>query len=262
MIHITQIMIADSDTEFTHLLCQALRAVEGFAVSGIYQTATGLENIVLETNPDILLLDLMLPDALTALREMSELSERQRPCIFALSSFVSTELSAECDRLGVNFFLRKPISISSLIDVLSRYGAEARLSACHTNDAPTEYDIIMQIRHLLGNLQFPAHVMGYRYLRDSILMTIEDPAVADSVTKHLYPAIAKKYGTTWTSVERDMRNAVSIAWERCGSGFPGYSFSRRPANRELILTLADRIRYELHLDLCADIPSPHSDGFN
>ena len=172
MIHITQIMIADSDTEFTHLLCQALRAVEGFAVSGIYQTATGLENIVLETNPDILLLDLMLPDALTALREMSELSERQRPCIFALSSFVSTELSAECDRLGVNFFLRKPVSISSLIDVLSRYGAEARLSACHTNDAPTEYDIIMQIRHLLGNLQFPAHVMGYRYLRDSILMTI------------------------------------------------------------------------------------------
>lgn len=262
MIHITQVMIADGDTEFTHLLCRALRAAEGFAVSGIYQTATGLENIVRETNPDVLLLDLMLPDALTALRELDGLSERQRPCIFVLSSFVSAEISAECDRLGINFFLRKPVSIASLIDILSRYGAAVRLSAPHASEASTQYDIVLQIRHLLGDLQFPAHVMGYRYLRDSILMTIEDPSVADSVTKLLYPAIAKKYNTTWTSVERDMRNAVSIAWNRCGSSFPGYSFSRRPANRELILTLADRIRYELHLDLCADVPSPHDGIFS
>ena len=94
MIHITQIMIADSDTEFTHLLCQALRAVEGFAVSGIYQTATGLENIVLETNPDILLLDLMLPDALTALREMrssrKSFSARSNACSAANSSARAT----------------------------------------------------------------------------------------------------------------------------------------------------------------------------
>ncbi len=260
MMHITQVMIADSDTEFTHLLCRALRATEGFAVSGSYQTATGLEAVVRDTNPDILLLDLMLPDAFTALRELNTRPERQRPCIFALSSFVSAELSAECDRLGVNFFLRKPVSISSLVDILSHYGTAARLSLSHSK-TPTQYDIVLQIRHLLNNLQFPAHVMGYRYLRDGILMTIEDPAVADSVTKLLYPAIAKKYSTTWTSVERDMRNAVSIAWKRCGDSFPGCNFSRRPANREFILTLADRIRYELHLDLCADVPSPHSDVF-
>ena len=191
--HITQIMIADSDTEFTHLLCRALRATEGFAVSGSYQTATGLEAVVRDTNPDILLLDLMLPDAFTALRELNTRPERQRPCIFALSSFVSAELSAECDRLGVNFFLRKPVSISSLVDILSHYGTAARLSLSHSK-TPTQYDIVLQIRHLLNNLQFPAHVMGYRYLRDGILMTIEDPAVADSVTKLLYTRVERREG--------------------------------------------------------------------
>ena len=88
--------------------------------------------------------------------------------------------------------------------------------------------------------------MGYRYVRDGILMTLEDPASADSVTKLLYPAIAKKHRVTWTSVERDIRNAVTLAWKRSGGHFPGFSATRRPTNREFILTIADHIRFELH----------------
>ena len=79
-------------------------------------------------------------------------------------------------------------------------------------------------------------------------MTLEDPSVADSVTNILYPAVARKYHTTWTSVERDIRNAVEIAWKRSGGRMAGFSSMRRPPNRELILTIADRVRYELHLD--------------
>lgn len=261
MIHITQVMIADCDTAFTHALCTSLHAAESFVVLGTYETAENLADRVCELHPDLLLIDPMLPDALTSLRELQQLSDRERPYIFVLSSFVSAELSAECDRLGVNFFLRKPVSVSSLIDILLRYGAASQLSVSHIQAVPTEYDILLQIRQVLGELRFPAHVMGYRYLRDSILLTIKDPSVADSVTKILYPSIARKYRTTWTSVERDMRNAVAIAWKRCGGFFHGYSFSRRPANRELILTLAERIRYDMHLDLCSDFSSPHSKVF-
>ena len=260
MIHIAQVLIADGDAEFANLLCQTLRKTRGFAVCGAVQTAGELEKLVQETNPDILLLDLMIPDADAALRRLHARAERQRPCIFVLSSLASAELSAECDRLGVSFFLRKPISISSLIDVLSFHSTAAFFSTPRTAQTPAQRDILLQIRYLLNSLQFPAHVMGYRYLRDSILMTLEDPAVSDSVTKLLYPAVARKYNTTWTSVERDMRNAVSIAWKRCGGRFPGYSFSRRPPNRELILTFAERVQHELRLDLCAGAPAPRGGG--
>ena len=170
MVNRQKILIVDDDENIAELLSLYLTK-ECFDTKMVYNGEDALREH--DTwHPNLILLDLMLPDALTALRELDGLSERQRPCIFVLSSFVSAEISAECDRLGINFFLRKPVSIASLIDILSRYGAAARLSAPHASEAPTQYDIVLQIRHLLGDLQFPAHVMGYRYLRDSILMTI------------------------------------------------------------------------------------------
>lgn len=244
---VTQVMIASEDSTFSQHLCAALTLSDGLSISGIYTSGTGLMDAICQKHPDVLLIDLMLPDvnALTILNELFHLPADQHPAIYVLSSFASPETVAECDRLGASFFLRKPVDISSLIDLMSRYGSPAR--CVRPSSGPSEHEIFMRITQILNSLQLPAHVAGYRFARECIFMTLKDPSMADSVTKILYPAVAKQYDTTWTSVERDIRNAIEIAWKRSDGNMPGFSTVRRPANREFILTIVDRVRFELHL---------------
>lgn len=205
--------------------------------------------MILQEQPDTLLIDLMLPggNALSVLKELKALPAEQCPVIFVISSFASSHTVAECDRLGVSFFLRKPIDLSSLVELIARYGSVPRRFSADRQQL-SAHDVSRRVTQIISSLHLPAHVAGYRYARECILMTLKDPSVADSVTKILYPAVARKYHTTWTSVERDIRNAVEIAWKRSGGRMAGFSSVRRPPNRELILTIADRVRYELHLD--------------
>ena len=245
---VTQVMIASEDSTFSQLLCAALPPSGGLSVSGVYTSGTGLVDAIRREHPDVLLIDLLLPgvNTLTILNELGQLPAGQQPAVYVLSSFASPETVAECDRLGVSFFLRKPVDIHSLIDLISRYGSTSRHAS--VDSRPSEHDISMRVTQIIGSMQLPAHVAGYRFVRECILMTLKDPSMADSVTKILYPAVAKRYDTTWTSVERDIRNAIEIAWKRSGGNMPGFSTIRRPANREFILTIADRVRFELHLE--------------
>lgn len=241
-----QIMIADEDCVFTQLVSTALCADSNVSVLPAWQTGIGLMEAIRQEKPDILLLDLMLPgvSGFSILYEVAALPADRRPSVFVVSPFASAETSAECERLGVSFFLRKPVDAASLASLM------LRCCTPHTHTADNvpaaKPNLSLHITRTLNTLSIPAHVMGYRYVRDGILMTLEDPASADSVTKLLYPAIAKKYRVTWTSVERDIRNAVTLAWNRSGGHFPGFSAARRPTNREFILTIADHIRFELH----------------
>lgn len=243
MLYTTQVMIADEDTLFTRQLCNTLEKFGRFSIVTTH-TGTGLLDAVCTNCPDVLIIDLMLPgvNTLTILHELKSLPKSQCPCIFVLSAFSSPEAATECNRLGAAFLLRKPISPSALVDLVQRYGR--RLLECK----PTQSELFRHITKLLEGLHFPMHVMGYDYLRESIYMALDDPSSVDSVTKILYPSIAKKYHVTWTSVERDIRNAVSLAWTRSDGHFPGFHFSSRPANREFISTVSERIRFDLRLD--------------
>ena len=252
----TQVMIASEDSTFSQRLCAALALSDGLSIAGVHTSGAGLMDAIRQKHPDVLLIDLILPgvNTLTILNELSQLPASQQPAIYVLSSFASSETVAECDRLGVSFFLRKPVDIPSLIDLISRYGSASCRARCGSQ--PSEHDIFKRITQIINSLQLPAHVAGYRFVRECILMTLKEPSMADSVTKILYPAVAKKYDTTWTSVERDIRNAIEIAWKRSDGKMPGFSTIRRPANREFILTIADRVRFELHLE------SEHSNSNN
>lgn len=249
MLSLTRIMIASDDSIFTRALSSAIESSAELSITGIYTSGDGLTDMILREQPDALLIDLMIPgnNALSVLKELHSLPAEQCPVIFVLSSFASTHTVAECDRLGVSFFLRKPIDLPALVELIMRYGCTPRRFSSDSRQ-PSVYDVSRRVTQIINSLHLPAHVAGYRYARECILMTLEDPSVAESVTKVLYPAVARKYHTTWTSVERDIRNAVEIAWKRSGGRMAGFSSVRRPPNRELILTIADRVRYELHLD--------------
>lgn len=248
MLSLTRILIASDDFSLTRSLSSAIEASAELSITGIYSSGNGLTDMILREQPDALLIDLMLPggNALSILKELKSLPADQCPVIFIVSSFASSHTVAECDRLGASFFLRKPIDLTSLVELILRYGCTPRRFS--SDSQPSAHDVSRRVTQIISSLQLPAHVAGYRYARECILMTLKDPSVAESVTKILYPAVARKYHTTWTSVERDIRNAVEIAWKRSGGRMAGFSSTRRPPNRELILTIADRVRYELHLD--------------
>ncbi len=249
MLHTVRILIADEDCEFTRSICKSLHPANHFSVVGICRTGDGLLEIIEQERPDVVILDLMLPGmgTLAILRELSKLPQEMRPTTFVVSAFSSLETAAECNRLGVNFFLRKPIEAASLTDLIARYAIPSAPYSAGSTAQPSSQYVSLYVKRLLGQYGIPVHVMGYRYLHDCIVLVLENPSAADSVTKILYPSIAKKHKTTWTSVERDIRNAISIAWERCDKTKPGFHASRHPTNREFILTAADRARYEMQL---------------
>ena len=249
MLHTTQIMIADEDSFFVESICHTLHQSGNFSIR---TTCTGIDvrDCLYSHCPDVLLIDMMIPDIniLTILNDLHVLPADQRPFIVVLSSFVSRETIAECTRLGINFFLRKPVDPEKLTDIILRYTTHSP-----SDSACDKQEIMLHISKILNQLQFPTHTMGYRYIKDSVWSILEQPLLAESVTKQLYPFIAKQYQVTWTSLERDIRNAVSIAWERCGGHFSGFYFPKRPANREFIFTLAERVTFDLHLDLSSGI---------
>lgn len=245
---VTQVMIASEDSTFSQHLCASLPLSDRLSISSVHHSGTGLIDVICQEHPDVLLIDLMLPgvNTLTILNELSQLPAMQQPTVYVLSSFASPETVAECDRLGVSFFLRKPIDITSLINLIIRYGNTSR--RIRVSSHPTEHELSARVTQIIASMQIPAHVAGYQFVRECILLTLKDPAMANSVTKILYPTVAKKYNTTWTSVERDIRNAIEIAWKRSDKKMPGFRSVHRPANREFILTIADRVRFELHLE--------------
>lgn len=240
-----RIMIADEDTLCTSLMCNALQSSNGLSITGVYRSCDQLLEVIQRDNPDILLIDPMLPggNALLLLHQLHQLPASQRPYVIATSSFASTEMFAECSRIGVSFFFRKPVNTDIIIKTIFN---------CIRNTPkqmwPTDHEIRRYITKILDSLQFPTHVLGYHYVRDSIMLALRNNTPNISVTKMIYPSVAKDNATNWTSVERDIRNGILIAWNRCDGHFPGFNSTRRPTNRAFISMVAERVRCDLQLD--------------
>ncbi|MDO4174000.1 MAG: sporulation initiation factor Spo0A C-terminal domain-containing protein [Eubacteriales bacterium] len=246
MLSVIQVMLASEDSTFSKLFFSTAQPAKGLSVIGMYPSGLGLMDAIRRDHPDVLLLDLMLPgvNAWTILHEINLLAPERRPAVYILSSFESSETIAECRRLGARFFLRKPVHMEQLTELIIRYG----VSQPHMQN-PSRHDIFVRVTQILQSLQVPAHVAGYGYVRECIMMVLDDASPGISVTKVLYPAVGNKNHASWTSVERDIRNAIELAWKRCNGYMPGFSAGRRPSNREFIFTIADRVRYETHIDL-------------
>ncbi len=241
-----RVMIADEDALFVRLMCDILHPSRGFSVTGVYRSCDRLLEAVQREHPDVLLLDPMLSgtNALVLLNQLNKLPVNQRPRIFVISSFASAEMAAECTRLGVSHFLRKPIHAETVVQLISSCITNSQA----TTHRPTDNEILRYITKILNDLQFPTHVLGYYYVRDCIMLTLRSGVPTPSVTKVVYPSVAKANSTTWTSVERDIRNGILIAWERCDENFPNFRFARRPTNRAFISAVAERTRCDLQLD--------------
>ena len=241
-----KIMLADADGEARSMLQDALEKTGRFAV--IASTGDGNEALRLagEAKPDILVLDLILP-GLDGLSVLSRLEGEQLPLVLVTSSFVTQEVAAQAGDLGASMFISKPYGEDAMVESLLRL-AEKADPRVH---APGLEELVTSIIHEVG---VPAHIKGYQYVREAIMITVENMDVINSVTKILYPEVAKRYHTTPSRVERAIRHAIEVAWDRGDletlQKFFGYSVSNakgKPTNSEFIAMISDRIRLKLKI---------------
>ena len=239
-----KIVLADASEEFRTMLADMIGEEADLAVCA--QTGSGEEllDLVAVHKPDVVVMDLMLTDmdGLEVLEEMGV----NRPKVLVLSAFANPALAAQVSQKGGNYCMLKPCRAQSVIErarLLIAAPAEGQIQ-----EETGVRDLERQVTAIIHEIGVPAHIKGYQYLREAIGLAVADMEVINAVTKVLDPAVAKKFGTTASRVERAIRHAIEVAWDRGDletlQKYFGYTVSNakgKPTNSEFIAMIADRI---------------------
>ncbi|MGI6028192.1 MAG: sporulation transcription factor Spo0A [Candidatus Heteroscillospira sp.] len=244
-----RVLIADSNEDFRTILTEIISDEEDMEVVASAGDGRQTIELVREHEPDVLLMELVLPklDGFGVLQQLAELDTK--PAVVVTSAFVTDSVMAKCSELGATLFLSKPCDTASILSRI-RLASDMRSHALtrgsgapELRNEPSLEAVVTEVIHEIG---VPAHIKGYQYLREAIILAINDMEVINAVTKVLYPAVAKKFGTTPSRVERAIRHAIEVAWDRGDletlQKFFGYTVSNikgKPTNSEFIAMIAD-----------------------
>ena len=251
MERVSTVFIADNTEEFTLALTGALQRSEGFQVIGTASDGEETIRSVRELRPDFLVLDLMLSkqDGFSVLKAIGNME--RKPIILATSAFVSDFVTAAASNLGVRYLMLKPCDITSLVDRMQEFrGGE--ILRLQTRRLPDKTSIETMVTGIIHEIGVPAHIKGYQYLREAIIIAVNDMDVINAITKVLYPQVAKTFQTTPSRVERAIRHAIEVAWDRGDldtlQRFFGYTVSNtkgKPTNSEFFALIADKLQLQL-----------------
>ena len=212
MEHATSILIADSSEEFCSSLTAQLQRTGGFQVVGTALDGEQAIRAVLEKKPDVLVLDLMLSkqDGISVLKAIANMD--RRPVTLATSGFITEYVANATANLGVRYLMLKPCDMTALVERLEEIrGGQNHRAPLRRTDKTSIETMVTGIIHEIG---VPAHIKGYQYLREAIIIAVNDMDVINAITKVLYPQVAKTFQTTPSRVERAIRHAIEVAWDR------------------------------------------------
>ncbi len=252
-----KILIADENAQTRHSTKDALSR-KGFR---FIEEATNGEEALVKINrihPDIVLADLWLSklDGIGLIKNSKGINfGSDFAPSFIIASMVSNQnVFVEATNAGATMCLLKPFDYTSLCEHIKTI-ARTRFQSLMGSEYPSKEDIETQVTKIIHQIGVPAHIKGYQYLRTAILMTISDSEIINSVTKILYPSVAKKYSTTSSRVERAIRHAIEVAWDRGDvdtlNSYFGYTIQNnrgKPTNSEFIAMIADsvRLKFKIH----------------
>ncbi len=247
----TTVFIADNSEEFCKQLTAALQKSQGFQVVGTANDGESTLRAVAERKPDVVVLDMMMPkrDGISILKTINAMEPR--PVTLATSAFITEYVAAAASDLGVRYLMLKPCDISALVERLEelRFSGSRRLVVPHKPEKTSIESMVTGIIHEIG---VPAHIKGYQYLREAIIIAVNDMDVINAITKVLYPQVAKTFQTTPSRVERAIRHAIEVAWDRGDldtlQRFFGYTVSNtkgKPTNSEFIALIADKLQLQM-----------------
>lgn len=262
------VVIVDDNPMILNTLDEVISSEAGLSVIGRADNGKDAIDMIKDTQPDVVLLDLVMPqmDGITVVENIKKkTSMLKNPAFIILSAVGGEQMTEEAFQAGANYFLMKPFDKDILVNKIRRIGKrpvrpvpgkvlEAPLKAATPEEAAMNREEYMKehletdITKMHHELGIPAHIKGYQYLRDAISMVVRDREMMEAVTKILYPEIAKKNYTSSSRVERAIRHAIEVAWGR-GSlevidELFGYTISTgkgKPTNSEFIALIADKI---------------------
>lgn len=243
------VMLADDNRSFCAELKEFWDMQENINVCGIMNNGEQVLEQLETLRPDIIVLDVVMPkvDGFGVLEAIRELPEQQRPQVVVLSGLMQEDIMRKSIELGAKYYMMKPIDFQVLTNrILSLMSAPVKAT---TGFSPMVRNLDIEVTRVIQQMGVPAHVKGYQYVRDAIILVVEEMNLLGAVTKELYPLIAEKYNTTASRVERAIRHAIELAWDRGNvdmmNKFFGYTVNMergKPTNSEFIAMVADRLR--------------------
>ncbi len=255
-----KILVCDENAMQRHTLIDKLHMV-GF--KNVTEASNGEEALqkISDTHPDIVITDIWLSklDGIGVLSQSKKLSYLPDlpPSFIVLSMISNPALFVEASNAGAEVCLMKPYDFDNLLGHITMIAKKrsSEQGASSSSDDTLPADIESHVTKIIHQIGVPAHIKGYQYLRTAILMTVRDSDIINSVTKVLYPSVAKKYQTTTSRVERAIRHAIEVAWDRGDidtlNSYFGYTIQNnrgKPTNSEFIAMIADNLRLKYKLN--------------
>ena len=257
-----KVCIIDDNRELVRLLDDYISSQEDMEVIGVAYNGKDCLNMLGNMERDVVLLDIIMPhlDGLAVLEKVRENSQGKIPNIIMLTAFGQEDVTKKAVELGASYFILKPFDMDHLGSTIRLVSGQPSSSNHTKSPFQNQYrssfenkprNLDASITSIIHEIGVPAHIKGYLYLREAISMVYNDIELLGSITKVLYPDIAKKYNTTASRVERAIRHAIEVAWSRGNiesiSTLFGYTVSMtkaKPTNSEFIAMVADKLRLE------------------
>ncbi len=252
-----KIVIADDTTELGLNCAKALKSY-GMDVSLCEKDGLMLLERTRSVKPDVVVADVFMPnlDILGVLNNLKNMNEKERPMVMAMSSFDNQRLEKETLDAGASYYFLKPFDINTMAErIIQLSGWRNEISPVVIKDnVVTDPELELMVTEIIHQIGVPAHIKGYHYLREAIILSIKNSEIINSVTKLLYPTVAKKHATTSSRVERAIRHAIEVAWDRGDidvlNSYFGYTIQNdrgKPTNSEFIAMISDKLRLKLKM---------------
>lgn len=257
------VAIADDNERMVAVLESVIHQDEELQLVGVARNGEDACRIVQEKTPDIVLLDIIMPklDGLTVLEKVGLDSKLQKkPEFIVISAIGQEKITEDAFMLGASYYIMKPFDHEMLLNRIRSLKENRQNKKLPLRKTPSsfearidyeEHNLETDVTNMIHEIGVPAHIKGYQYLRDAIMMAVEDMSMLNSITKILYPTIAKNHQTTPSRVERAIRHAIEVAWSRGKMDtideLFGYTVSvgkGKPTNSEFIALIADKIRLD------------------
>lgn len=246
-----RVVIADDNREFSEIMQEYLKQQPDIDLVGVAYNGEEVLALVNEEKPDIVVLDIIMPhlDGIGVLEKLNNIQLR-RPKVIMLTAFGQENITQRVVELGADYYVLKPFNMDVLINRIRQ------LFNNQTSQRPTSSvkvkTLDVEVTNIIREIGIPAHIKGYQYLRDAIMMIVHEMELLGAVTKVLYPMIADKYVTTPSRVERAIRHAIEVAWNRGNmemiNRLFGYTVKidkGKPTNSEFMAMIADKLRMEI-----------------
>lgn len=250
-----KVLISEDNREFSAMCTAALNS-NGYETVIVPRDGARVLETIKQVSPAVVLMDVFMPklDGLAVMKAVLEDKTIPKPHFMLMSNFDNGALSKEIIEAGAAYYFIRPfdsrVVMERVLQVL-KPATQAKRDAGNTLDKRGT-DLELLVTQNLHHIGVPAHIKGYHYLREAIMLSVENPDIINSVTKQLYPTVAKCYSTTSSRVERAIRHAIEVAWDRGDvdvlTSYFGYTIHNtkgKPTNSEFIAMISDKLRLKL-----------------